>query len=468
METSILKKLCVLMFFVSVSFVYAQNSKNRMYGVVKDKSGQPIPGVAVMVKTKDLKTLLAGETTDFDGKYSITSKGSERVVIFSFMGMKTQKVPFKNGKFNLVMEEDVQALDEVVISTGYQNVKASEMVGSANKIKMKNLETRIAGGGKSLVTTLEGLTPTLVAASDQSKGKEGNKRLLIRGVSTLSKNSSPLIVVDGFPYEGSIEDLNPYDIQSITMLKDAASASIYGARSGNGVIVVTTKRGKGNGLKFTYNTNMELSGKKDIDYYMNRASSKDLIGALKTYFKETNWLESYEKTLKNDPSYANPEAKNKVIYLLLEHREGRLSDAELQKQLNILENTDNSDDIKKLFLQNPLYQEHNISVDYVKQGIKLRSSLNYNHNDFGVKGDESQGVRYALNSYIDVSDKVSLDLLANFNISEQQNYSLPDSSEEKNIQNLKMNQILKTSQIQIMKINHHYLIFQILFLSFQK
>ncbi len=351
------------------------------------------------------------------GKYRIVSKDGKGIVVFSFVGMKMKKVPFRKGQFNLVLEEEAESLDEVVISTGYQNVKASEMVGSASKIDMKNFGSRIAGGGRNIVTALEGLTPTLVAASNPKSG--GNKRLLIRGISTLSANTSPLIVVDGFPYSGGLESINPYDIESITMLKDAASAAIYGASSGNGVIVVTTKRGKGSGLKFEYTTNMQVSEKKDIDYYLNRTSSKDLVEAEKAYFDQyKDGLRSYQKELEINPKYAKPTTKNKVVWLLVEHKEGRITDAELQRQLSILENTDNSEDINRLFYKNRIYREHNLSIDYVQKGIKLRSSLNYNHSNLGTKGAESQGVRYALNSYIDVSDKIRLDLSGNFNLSE--------------------------------------------------
>ncbi len=419
---SVLKRFLIFLILLGVGTNYAQNSKNEMYGVVKDQYGEPLLGVSILLKSNDLSKVKGGTTTDLKGEYRIVSKDGKGIVVFSFVGMKTKKVPFRKGKFNLVLEEEAQSLDEVVISTGYQNVKASEMVGAVNKVSMKNFGNRIAGGGRNMVTALEGLTPTLVAASDPSNS--GNKRLLIRGVSTLSANKSPLVVVDGFPYSGGIESLNPYDIESITMLKDAASAAIYGASSGNGVIVVTTKRGKGSGLKFQYSTNVEISGKKDLEYFMNRASSKDLIEVEKEYFdKYKDQLHSYQYNLKKDPSRAKPITRNKVVWLLIENKEGRLSDAELQRQLSILENTDNLDDYEKLFLQNPLYQEHNLAVDYVKEGIKLRSSLNYNHSNSSIKGTENQGVRYALNSYIDVSDKIRLDLSGNFNISESESYN---------------------------------------------
>ncbi|MBS9766609.1 MAG: SusC/RagA family TonB-linked outer membrane protein [Flavobacteriaceae bacterium] len=416
---SVLKGFLAFLILLGVGTTYAQDSKKEMYGVVKDQNGQPLLGVAILLKDNSLTKVKKGVTTDLEGKYRLVSKdGKGGIVVFSYIGMKTKKIPFRKGEFNLVLEEDAQALDEVVISTGYQNMKASEMVGSAARVDMKNLETRIAGGGRNIVTTLEGLSNTLVAASNPEEG--ANKRLLIRGVSTIQGNSSPLIVVDGFPYSGDLESLNPYDIENITMLKDAASAAIYGASSGNGVIIVTTKRGKGSGLKFQYNTNFEISEKKDIEYYLNRASSKELVGLYEGYVNEhKDQLESFQSAFQKDPN-ANPSAKSKVEWLMLENKEGRLSDAELTRQLTKLKNTDNINDLKKLFLQNPLYREHNLSVDYVKKGVKLRSSLNYNHNDSGEKRNKSQGVRYALNSYIDVSDKVRMDLSTNFNLSESE------------------------------------------------
>ncbi len=245
--------------------------------------------------------------------------------------------------------------------------------------------------------------------------------MLIRGVSTLSGSSSPLIVVDGFPYQGGLESLNPYDIESITLLKDAASASIYGAKSANGVIVVTTKRGKSEKLRFTYDTNFEFGEKKDIAYYMNRASSSDMVDVEMRSFEEfKDFLKSWQA--KFEQGFGRPNTRSKAMRFLLENKEGRLSDADLKKELDKLRNTDNLEDQKKLLLQNPFYMQHNLSADYATGNMKIRSSLNYYKNQQGVKGSKSSGVNYTANTYIDVSKKLRFDLLANFNMSQSESF----------------------------------------------
>ncbi len=394
-----------------------QTKKIVMSGKVIDKTGVPIPGVSVLVKGTQ-----NGVSTDIKGKYKISSAIPNQIVVFSFIGMKTQEIPLVNGEKNIVLEEDKKELNEVVV-TGYQKMNINEMAGSINKVKMKSFKKRIAGGGSSLMTTLEGLSASLIAASDANNN--GSKKLMIRGISTLEGNSSPLIVVDGFPYAGTLESINPYDIESITMLKDAASASIYGAMSGNGVIVITTKRGKSKGVKFEYNSNIQISNKKDIDYYMNRASSSDMVDLEINYFeKYKNRLNSYQYYFNKGYEGSYFQTRNKTIKFLLENKEGRLSDVDLKQKLNQLRNSDNLEDYKKLLLQTPVYQEHNFAVEYATKNLKLRSSLNFYNNKSGFKGTENEGIKYAINTYLDVN-KFRLDLKANFHVGSSDKYKTP-------------------------------------------
>ncbi len=401
---------------ITLRKIKAQNQQQKtvMFGKVIDKAGNSIPGVSVFVKGTQ-----NGVSTDIEGKYKISSLTRNQIVVFSFIGMQTQEVPLVNGEKNIVLLEKQNVLNDVVV-TGYQKMNINEMAGSINKVEMKSFEKRIAGGGSSLMTTLEGLSASLVAASDASSN--GSKKLMIRGISTLEGNSNPLIVVDGFPYSGSLESINPYDIESITMLKDAASASIYGAMSGNGVIVITTKRGKSKGVKFEYNNNIQVSEKKDLDYYMNRASSSDMVDLEMDYFENyKDRLYSCQYYFEKGYEGYNTRTRNKTIKYLLENKEGRLSDADLKQKLNALRNIDNLEDYKKLLLQTPVYQEHNFAVEYATKNLKLRSSLNYFKNKSGFKGTKNEGVKYAINTYLD-ANRLRLDLKANFHVGSSDSY----------------------------------------------
>lgn len=386
--------------------------KVEMYGQVVDIDGVPVPGVSVYVKGTT-----TGVSTDADGKYRITVEGNRRPLVFSFVGMQTQEIPIQRGVNNIVLLEDEEILGELVV-TGYQKLGVNQAAGSFNTINMKDFEKKIS---PSITSTLEGLSPSLVVSSRPG----GEKQLTIRGVSTLSGQSTPLIIVDGFPYSDDLSTINPYDIEKITLLKDAASASIYGAKSANGVIVITTKRGKRGDLEVRYMSNTQISQKPDIDYLMNRVSSSDMVDIEIANFKRNeNRLHSYQYYFENgqqgDRSSAN--TYNRTIQLYLAHKEGRITQAELDKEIALLRSSNNRDDLDKLLLQTPFYTEHSLSASYGAKQFRLRTSLNYFSDKSGFKGTKNEGVRYNLNSVINVSDKFTLDLLANFDMGKNNSY----------------------------------------------
>ncbi|WGU71197.1 carboxypeptidase-like regulatory domain-containing protein [Capnocytophaga canimorsus] len=180
--------------------------------MVKDQQGVPIIGVNVVIKGTS-----KGVSTDFEGNFVLSAKEGN-VLVFSAIGYKTQeKKVMKNGAFiSVVMEEDLMEIGEVVV-TGYQTVDPTKVATSYTKIDIKNFERR---GTPDVISGIEGLSASLVL-SNNPNNPTGSKEFSIRGVSTLSGSSRPLIVLDGFQYEGKLEDINPYEVESITLLKDA-------------------------------------------------------------------------------------------------------------------------------------------------------------------------------------------------------------------------------------------------------
>lgn len=199
--------------------------KITLTGNVKDKEGRPLPGVTIL-----LKGSAVGVVSDVDGNFTLTvPEESGLTLVFSFVGMKTQEVVLSGQQvLHIVMLEDVSQMEEVIV-TGYQEVKKEKMTGAVTTISSEKLSDRYT---PNLIQNLE----ARVAGLSTYGGKP-----IIRGTGTLYGESAPLLVVDGLPVEGSIEDLNPYDIASVNVLKDAAASAIYGARAANGIIVVTTK-----------------------------------------------------------------------------------------------------------------------------------------------------------------------------------------------------------------------------------
>ncbi len=239
-------------------------------GKVADDSGQPLPGVTVLVKGTT-----NGAVTNADGEYSIPNVASESILVFSFVGMLTQEIEVGNqSSINVTLEADAIGIEEVV-AIGYGTQKRINLTGSVASVSKDFLENKPI---TSLSSALQGkMTGVNIVQSSGKPGDDGG-RILIRGRGTFNV-TTPLILVDGIPV-GSMDDVNPNDVESISVLKDAASAAIYGARSANGVILITTREGRKQDMKITYNGYVgwqtptrlpEVLGSYDYARFLNEA-----------------------------------------------------------------------------------------------------------------------------------------------------------------------------------------------------
>lgn len=236
-------------------------------GQIKDKKGSTLPGVAVILEGSTLGTI-----TDTEGKFRINLPAGENTLIFSFIGMKpVHRKVAGNQEIAITMEEDVAELDEVVV-TGMETIKRDYMTGSASVITAKDLRTQgINSIDKILEGTIAGLNSTTLSGAPGTRAK-----ITIRGENNLSGRTEPLWIVDGLPlmsgvpenntgdYAGTIMqdgvgNIMPEDIESVTILKDASAAAIYGAKAANGVIVITTKKGFRSKTQFNYTGNYSLA-----------------------------------------------------------------------------------------------------------------------------------------------------------------------------------------------------------------
>mgnify|MGYP003575738804 CR=1 FL=1 len=243
----------MLFFILILQSSIAQEKK--VTGVVSDANG-PIPGVNVMIKgTKN------GVQSDLDGKYIITAKTGD-VLTFSYMGFKDVSLTVGSGSvLNAKMQEDGKELDEVVV-VAYGTAKKTSYVGSATQIKSEQLENRPLTNALSV---LEGSTSGVQIQS--SAGQPGAApEIRIRGFSSINGSNTPLYIVDGVPYAGDISNLNSSDIESLSVLKDASSTSLYGSKAANGVIIITTKSGKSQKDKFSLNLSTGMTSRSIKDY----------------------------------------------------------------------------------------------------------------------------------------------------------------------------------------------------------
>jgi len=235
-----MKKPILLFLLIFTSIIYAQTG-SKVTGTVVDSKGMSIPGVTV---TSELNSV----STDFDGKYSITVKNSKSILKFTFIGFETQLVPVgKEKTINVVLKESLSTLDEVVV-IGYGTQKRSSVTGSVAKYQNEKLsEIAVSRVDQALQGKIAG-----VQVINTSSEAGADPKINIRGAVSINASNNPLIIVDGQPNQDGLGSLNMADVQSVEVLKDAASAAIYGSRGANGVIIVTTKSGKTDKVKFNF------------------------------------------------------------------------------------------------------------------------------------------------------------------------------------------------------------------------
>ena len=290
-----MKQLLVMLFaFLSLQ-VGAQNV--TITGKVVDQDQEPLIGVSVVIKGTT-----TGVSTDLDGNFSLQGKEGS-VLSFSYIGMTSKEVTFTGTPLKVVLEDDAKMIEDVVV-IGYQTVKKADLTGAVSVVKSEDMGK---GGSNTLTGQLQGLA---TGVNVRNTGRaDGDAIIQIRGVGSLS-NNSPLWVVDGMITNPS-NDFNPADIESIQILKDASAAAIYGSRAANGVIIVTTKKGKKGPMKVNVSVKetIEWSPKYDLmnaenyKYYNDIAyeeAIKNKIGAVKTKQLhsdfDTDWQREVLKT----------------------------------------------------------------------------------------------------------------------------------------------------------------------------
>ena len=260
---SLRRLMFLLLLFVCSSGAFAQS---KVTGKVVDASGEPIIGASVMVKGTS-----NGVVTDLDGNYSISNVPSGASLNISYVGYRTRTVAVDGkSQLNVTMEEDRQLLDEVVV-VGYGTQKRSDVTGSMVNIGEEQLNTRPVNNA---FEALQGKAAGVDITTNERPGQLGSIR--IRGERSIGATNAPIYVVDGVPLmsASAIETLNPRDIESIDILKDASATAIYGSRGANGVVLVTTKQGKAGKMRLDYTGTMTISNIVDRSPSM---SAQDFI-----------------------------------------------------------------------------------------------------------------------------------------------------------------------------------------------
>lgn len=385
------------------------STRRSISGEVTEHDGTPIIGAVVFAP--DSK---AGTTTDIDGHFELRVPTSESKLVISYVGMVTHVVELQPGQssYKILMNEDQHLLDELVV-TGYQTISKERTTGAYQILGKESLNKKI---DPSIFGRLEG-----TIAGVQGRSTEDLK---IRGIATLRGNTQPLIVVDGMPLEGSLDLINPATIESMTVLKDAAAASIYGARAANGVIVITTISGKKEGgFSLSYDGTMQVTARPDFGY-LNRMNSADHVDLseyiAKRDYSTINWsiLERYYR--QQLPPF---------LEIFSKHTEGLLSDDEYAQAVAEMKSFDNQQQLKDELLRTGILHTHNVTLTHGGEKSRYIASINYTGNRPTDIRQQNQSVGFSLRNLTTFTDRLSTDITLSGNFGETySNDALPGAS----------------------------------------
>ena len=349
----------------------------QVRGQVLDTTGTPLVGASVQVKGKS-----KGVVTGADGWFSIEAKEGD-IVVVSFVGFQRRELPVNNveGNWAVVLLPLQNKMEEVeVVSTGYQQLPKERATGAFTFVSREMLNRST---GPDILTRLEGITNGLLFNRTGAIGEDvGEFQLESRGRATILSESSPLIILNNFPFDGDIRDINPNDVENVTILRDAAAASIWGARAGNGVIVITTRQGQYNRkTEISVSANTSITSKPDLFYDKQFMPSAMVMQIEKERFLRGDWTvnEMFMKA-----------AFSQYAELLIKQRDNLISEEAFQAEKTRMENTDIRNDALKYLYQNAIQQQYSVGINGGSDVNRYFFSVGYDRNRSGMIGNDSR------------------------------------------------------------------------------
>ncbi len=362
-----------------------KEKKLEINGKVTDKDGIPLPGATVLEEET-----MNGVIADNNGDFKILVASPTSVLRFSHVGFEVKQIMVGNQtQINVVLGEATSMLGEVVV-TGYQTLESSRSAGAFDFIGSQEIENRPTA---NLATAMEGMFAGLRVYENA-----GSTQFSVRGLGTMTTAvSSPLIVVDGFPVT-ELSTVNPNDVESIHVLKDASAASIWGARASNGVIVITTKKAK-SGLHVSVNSFLDFKNKMDLDQVNPIASSEDALTWEKFLWDNDLIFSSFSLS---DHVDGNNNPASFGITLLNMRDEGKISQTEFTERWNALKEIDYKDDVYEYLLQNPVTQNYDLTIDGKTERNNFVFNAKYVVSKSGSKKTNSESLLLNLRNTYDV------------------------------------------------------------------
>lgn len=379
---------------IEISQMSADTGKIEIRARVVDSAGSPLKGAAVRVKNSPIGTL-----TDDAGYFTLEATENAKLVV-SFVGFQPLELSAKlaNTVSSIRLDINRTALTEVTVksgNTGYQVIDKNHP-GSFDVVNKEMLNRRVS---TDILSRIENLTPG-VSFNNPNDG------LLIRGRNSIYSNVSPLIVLDNFPYDGDINNINPNDVESVTVLKDAASAAQWGARAGNGVIVITTKRGRTPKPQVTLNSNITIVPRPDY-------SSLPIISSA-DYIELEKWLyenEYYNFDINN--TFTHPPL-TPVVEILEKRRNNEITPEEAHKLIESYKGIDARTDLEKYFYKTGLNIQNSLSVSGNTPGINYYLSVGWDKMMSNVVGQQNDRITLRTQNSFKVTSKLNIEAGLNY------------------------------------------------------
>ncbi|MDR1719789.1 MAG: SusC/RagA family TonB-linked outer membrane protein [Dysgonamonadaceae bacterium] len=381
------------------------NATQTYEGTVTDETGEPLVGAVVHVKNESLAV-----TTDINGKFNIkTTPGSSLVI--SYLGYEAGEITTDDHTIlNITLRQRLISLSEVVVSTGYQTISREKSTGAITTISSEKLADRYT---LNLMDNLEGR----VAGLTVYDGK-----MTIRGAGSLYAETSPLLVVDGLPIEGSIDDINPYDVESVTVLKDASATAIYGARATNGIIVITTKKAQVKGrISIDASANFTVYQKRNLDYAANGYMTPEQ--QIKTeqdyyqyYFFDNNG-EVADPIGSTENAIAGYSLISPVQYAYYQLAKGLITQADFDRQIESFKKNNFAKEYAENALQNRFLQQYNLAVRTRSENFASNLIINYRGDNAGIKEADNNQMNIFYKGMYDMAKWLTVNFSVNSIIS---------------------------------------------------
>lgn len=367
------------LFLISFRIV-AQIEKFVLEGKVTDKTtGEILPGAIISPGDFAVSTV-----TDSNGNYKLTLDVGVYTLTASYLGFEKQQQRVElreNTVLNIEMEvEDMNLSGVEIMATGYQEIPRERATGSFVTLDRDLVNRRVS---TNLIDRLEDVTPGLIF----NRTGPANDPISIRGRNTLFANTQPLIIIDNFPYDGPLDNINPNDVESVTVLRDAAAASIWGAKAGNGVIVITTKKGFESAPRFSFNSNINIFEKPDL-FYRPIMGMDDFID-LEIMLFNRNFYNSSENSFLRPPLSPSVEA-------MIQARNGLISEEELDLKLAMFRTQDSRRELMEHIYRPAVNQQYTLNLSGGTSNFNYTISAGMDRNLENIIGN--QNTRYTFNN----------------------------------------------------------------------